>query len=143
MKVNSSPYSIDWNQYESLPKGQGFAGLDVASLQQRLNKGRGTPLRWRRAGFRCPVDATDGQRWRIMEQAVKTFIAVMAKDGWELRSKITVLDSAYPALELSDKPEDTKEIQGYKEYVVKGLFEKVNIQPLRIELPTELLGQNS
>lgn len=141
MKAISSLYNIDWSRFEDLPD-EAPSGVDVAALQQRLNKGHNTPLRWKSGCFRCPVDATDGQRWQIMEQAVKVFITLMAKEGWELRSKVTILDSAYPALELSDKTQETKPMEGFREYVVKAVFEKLDFKPMRIELPPHLIRPN-
>ncbi len=141
MKANSSPYSIDWQKFKDLPSKRD-TGLNFDALGKRLDGCRKTPYRWLRGGFRCPSDATAGQKFKIMEAAVKVFVAAMMKQGWELRSKVEIKESAYPATELSDKPQNVKLMEGYTEYVARAMFEKKDWKPLRIELPASVVGGN-
>src|SRR3972149_2090141 len=107
MKVTSSPYLIDWDRFKDLPS-EADRSLDVVALERRLALCRANPFRWLRGCFRCPIDATDDQKFKIMEAAVKVFVAAMMQQGWELRSKVQIKESAYPATEASDNPESVK-----------------------------------
>ena len=67
--------------------------------------------------------------------AVKDFVAAMMQQGWELRSKVQIKESAYPATGASDNPESVRVLDGYTEYIARAMFEKLGWKPLRIELP--------
>ena len=138
MKAIYSPHRITWSKFASLPH-EADTHLDISALQKRLDAGRSTPLRWLRGSFRCPKDATPGQRYQLMNDAVKSFISIMAKQGWELRGTVQVLDSPYPA---TAGPEYKVTLPDQQEYIIKGVFEKKDFHPLRIEIPPHLVKPN-
>lgn len=137
MKVTSSPYSIDWSDFRPSPPPK--PGVDVAALQKRLDPWRDNPLRYLRGTFRCPREATSAQRTEIMADAVKVFVLAMAKQGWEQHSRIQILDSPY---EAHAGPESTDPVMpDYQEYIARGVFQKIDLKPVRIELPPDLVKE--
>ncbi len=122
--------SIDWRQFKELPENND-ASLDVVALQRKHDRGRDNPLRWQCGVFRCPKDARPEQYMHIRDEAVKVFIGVMEKTGWRLRGRIKVDAGPFPAME----PGSNKPQLDMNEYMVRAVFEKENVKPVRILLP--------
>jgi hypothetical protein len=102
-----------------------------AQMKRRLAAGRNNPLRWKHGSFRVPVGASPAHYETIRNVAIKRFVGQMDRDGWELRTRIKVEKSRFPAV----LPDTNKVQEDQLEYVVTAGFRKVDFRHIRIEVP--------
>lgn len=130
MKPPSGLPLIDWSKFKDLPSTRGSL-LDVPALRSRLALGLDNPVRRKTAIFRCATDCPVGIYQRIRDGAIKRFVEMMDKDGWDLAGRIQVRESRFAATE----PDKNIILEDMKEYTIKADFKQRKFKRVRIELP--------
>ena len=116
-------------------------GLDVDALQTKYGaKGAQRP-RVIEGSFMIPVGASEEAYYRERESCVKAFIQAFEAQGWhwETSTRIEVFPNRYPAYDL--KAEIMR--PDMVEFSVRAQFVFEKPEPIRVELPPDLLEDQS
>jgi len=110
--------------------------LDTTALNKRMVDGKDNPFRWRVGTFHIPKGMSKEQKEKASKLACDKFIQAMARQGWELKSKIQIY-GPYPAFDLVLQVPllDMEEIR------IRGIF-ATEPKPVRIEVPPELVRRD-
>ena len=110
---------------------------DVAALNQRfkqLNEQRGG-LRVHKAFFRCPWPCTRGQYEHYRQAALKKWVRLMDKQGWDLKSVPQVnLNQRRMATDYSGDWANVP-LLDQVEVPVAAMFQKRKVERVRLEIP--------
>lgn len=130
---------IDWGDHASLPdKPRVETPGEIADrINKRLEPWLDIPIRWRKGIFRVPADASPQHYQRIRDKAVREFIRVMDKQGWDLHGRVQVWPSRFAAT-----TETGVLLIGQREFVVRAQFEKRDCKRVRIEIASLLPSVN-
>ncbi len=111
--------------------------LDTAALSRKYGMDRAHHPRRKTGTFHVPLDVSPRTYQGIRDGAINTFIEYMDKEGWDFVSdlRIQVYPGVYPARDLATG----LDLLDRREFLVQAHFRFRNPQPVRIELPPELL----
>ena len=127
-----------WEGFKGLSKQGPEFLLDIAAINARTRQAATTALRWHTGTFKVPVDVSGPVFDRLKRIAGERWREMMAKRGWTLRSKL-YLEGPFPCFDLRDQVV----LPGHREYRIRGTFQKDNPQPVRYEVPKDLVKQDS
>ena len=112
-------------------------GLDVETLQAKYGAKHAQRPRTIEGSFMIPVGATEDLYYRERERCIKAFIEAFEAQGWhwETNTRIQVFPNRYPAYDLKSEVMRPDMV----EFGVRAQFVFRNPEPMRVELPPELL----
>jgi hypothetical protein len=116
-------------------------GLDVATLQAKYGAKDAQRPRVIEGSFMIPVGASEETYYRERETCVKAFIEAFEAQGWhwETNTRIQVFPNRYPAYDLKAEVMRPDMV----EFSVRAQFVFEKPEPMRIELPPDLLEDQS
>jgi hypothetical protein len=110
-------------------------GLDIAALSCQYGMDEAIKPHWLEGTFQAPLQATWPQYERIRDEALKRFISITTKRGWDLLVsndyRPRVSPGVYPARDLHSG----FLILDRREFVIGCWFTFRQPKPLRIEIP--------
>lgn len=119
------------------PEPSMVPALDVASLQRKYGPESARAPRMQEGTFRAEMSMRVDQFERLRNDRVNQFVIGMNQRGWDLDTSrnIQVYPGVHPALDLATQ----KPVIGLREFVVRAWFRCRTPEPLRLDLPPELL----
>ena len=131
----SNPFRF--KDFYDLPKGgEPDYLIDTAKANREMAQRNRTPIRRHNCDFNVPKDISRQALRQYVKEALETFIGVMDKNDWVLYSGFTFSQmGAAIDLEKGVLPDHV----GYR---ASALFRKVNVKPVRLEIPPDLVKRD-
>ena len=136
---------IDWAKVEAEGRAergkaveQAAPAVDVARIQRELDATSPYAPRLKMGTFKAPIGMRGSQFEKLRNERVQVFADHLYRQGWDLmRSRrIEVWPGPNPARDLATG----LPLLGEREFIVRAWFTHRRPEPLRIELPGELLA---
>lgn len=113
---------------------------DVEAVNRRLKHLRDYfgNLRFMYGSFRLPWPLTRTQYEELRNHAIDSWLNVMSKKGWELKSKVHI-KGPFPAYGYSSDWQSMP-VLDQQEFRAKAAFQKTKVEPKRIEVLVQAEG---
>ena len=111
--------------------------IDIAKVQQRLDKRKDNPYSRLEGSCHVPIDASSGLKKSHIKETTNTFLEIMDKRGYALTSQLRLF-GPYEAVEM----DTSKPIPEMEEWRVRGVFKKDKPEFQRVEIDPSMVKQD-